>query len=881
MYKSLKALGYDDVSISGIIGNAITESSLNPDSISGSKTYHGLFQNDKNIRKAVEDMYGDYSLKSQMKYAHDWVTGAKHIKGNKYTTTNAGTFKRTGYKDVNEASDAWSHLYERAIIKDKNGNVIGYQKDPERRANAIAAYDYINNTYNGGPKVIKTDSGKKMIIPLSTYEKPTEFESTWKPEPPVKTIYPLNNTTPESISSWSGADAPNATPRVKDFNEAQNEAQKPVWDAFERAQTIGHKSPFSLSLSLPKLDNLLALNTPQRQMQEDVADILGISDMLPQTPSLFPRLKNGKLPRYEHGKGDGYKYSWNSDNRSWDRYTNDPYAEAFNNIVVTPKTNRERFNYEKQPLPLRTPNTESDQAYTQRRIEETTKNSTPISDAINLGVSFIPGVGDARDAIAAGVAGVKGDYTTAGLLGAGLLLPNVAKSLYRRVSKPIKRYFSWPVYTYNSKSGLAYGESEFADKFASRIADSWTLPTKEEKKQFNNLYKQSISRQNTVNTDIDDYMIGIYAGNKNVSRDQYWDVYDMLYKNPEYGTFLLKNKIKDPLNQSSVDQFLKQQFTSLRGVHAKSKDDAIRYLTHVEEGRHMPGNDRLGTNGGLYTSNSPNVADRFKNPEYGTEDGYIAKVVYPHNIRRDIPIEDQLEQYRKMVFPAGDVHPMYGTSSYFKELEQAKKGGSIALEADYVGRAANGVPGQERAYLPYGSGSHPVVTIESLDYYPNQINKAGRWGYGMQAGNTEGLFIPRRMNSHSDYIRAAKAFLSPKKVRNQEEYSRLHQEARALWDSQSKKRDDLVYKLHRRKSRDTALFSIAGATGLIGAGVYKVDKDAREFDEFWHSEMGQQFRDDPRYKEYLDRDDDSFDRLERAYLRKYKLQKKGKSRMTE
>ena len=132
------------------------------------------------------------------------------------------------------------------------------------------------------------------------------------------------------------------------------------------------------------------------------------------------------LPKYN----DGYKYSWNSDNRSWDRYTNDPYAEAFNNIVVTPKTNRERFNYEKQPSTLRTPNTESDQAYTQRRIEETTKNSTPISDAINLGVGFIPGVGDARDAIAAGVAGTKGDYTTAGLLGAGLLVPNI-------IQKPI------------------------------------------------------------------------------------------------------------------------------------------------------------------------------------------------------------------------------------------------------------------------------------------------------------------------------------------------------------------------------------------------------------------------------------------------------------
>ena len=49
MYKSLKALGYDDVSISGIIGNAITESSLNPDSISESKTL------DINLEKKLSD----------------------------------------------------------------------------------------------------------------------------------------------------------------------------------------------------------------------------------------------------------------------------------------------------------------------------------------------------------------------------------------------------------------------------------------------------------------------------------------------------------------------------------------------------------------------------------------------------------------------------------------------------------------------------------------------------------------------------------------------------------------------------------------------------------------------------------------------------------
>jgi len=56
---------------------------------------------------------------------------------------------------------------------------------------------------------------------------------------------------------------------------------------------------------------------------------------------------------------------------------------------------------------------------------------------MNIGVGFIPGIGDARDAIAASVAGAKGDYTTAGLLAAGVMLPFSTKML-----KPLKRYIT-------------------------------------------------------------------------------------------------------------------------------------------------------------------------------------------------------------------------------------------------------------------------------------------------------------------------------------------------------------------------------------------------------------------------------------------------------
>ena len=73
----------------------------------------------------------------------------------------------------------------------------------------------LDEPFRGNIRQIRTRDGNKILKFPVPEQKP--FEPAWKPEPPVKTIYPLNNTTPESISSWSGADAPNATPRLKDF----------------------------------------------------------------------------------------------------------------------------------------------------------------------------------------------------------------------------------------------------------------------------------------------------------------------------------------------------------------------------------------------------------------------------------------------------------------------------------------------------------------------------------------------------------------------------------------------------------------------------------------------------------------------------------------
>ena len=192
-------------------------------------------------------------------------------------------------QNSNKLYDTMMNRYKIAPVK--------YQKGIKRRA---AADTGLMGIQKSEPLVFEqtTDGGKILTVDPSVYglDNP-KFQSTWKQESPVKTTYPLNNTAPESISSWSGADAPNATPRLKGFSEVRQE------DLNRGVNVFGDPlSPFSLRLSLPKLTDLLQLNTPQKQADRYFADVLGVSDIQPEMPSLFPRFKCGKLPRYEDGK---------------------------------------------------------------------------------------------------------------------------------------------------------------------------------------------------------------------------------------------------------------------------------------------------------------------------------------------------------------------------------------------------------------------------------------------------------------------------------------------------------------------------------------------------------------------------------------------------
>ena len=292
IYNAFRSAGLDDNSISGILGNALTESSLTEDSVSADKLYWGLWQNSVPIKDDIIKHYGDYSLANQAKYVRDWIEGAPHIKRNPNFTTYNGKYKKTGYATPAEAGKAFTRLYERPVIIDKKtGKVTGYNKEAERMANAELMAQYIADNF-GIKETTLPDGNKQMTIDMSQYgfDKPN-FESTWKPVQSIKTDYNLNNTTPQSISAWSGADAPNATPRLKDFQEVRQE------DLNRGVNVYGDPiSPFSLRLRLPSLTSLLQLNSPEEQAKSWFADALGISDIMPEMPSLFPRFADGKAP---------------------------------------------------------------------------------------------------------------------------------------------------------------------------------------------------------------------------------------------------------------------------------------------------------------------------------------------------------------------------------------------------------------------------------------------------------------------------------------------------------------------------------------------------------------------------------------------------------
>lgn len=309
----------------------------------------------------------------------------------------------------------------------------------------------------------------------------------------------------------------------------------------------------------------------------------------------------------------------------------------------------------------------------------------------------------------------------------------------------------------------------------------------------------------------------------------------LMSDNPEYFKFIRENPTLNPFEQSTVDAFFRRQGLSLRGVHSNNPIQAQKFLTETEYGRVMSGGDRLNTNGGLYTSNSRDIGNRFKNPEVGTEDGYIAELFHDWGIDKSLPIEEQLYQQRQKVLydlahtkgPKGILYPLnpsVNSKAYTKLRENPVL---EAIESEYMRSSGETLAANERAYLPIkgieGTKGKPV-NIEKVDFYPSQENQRGRWGSGNIDDN---LFINKELNNTTDFIRDARILLSNVPVKDKEQFEKAFKEINERMSKRVDKYEQLRDKVSKTQDKfNDAKLATIGLSGvpLTAAGTYGIYK---------------------------------------------------------
>ena len=364
----------------------------------------------------------------------------------------------------------------------------------------------------------------------------------------------------------------------------------------------------------------------------------------------------------------------------------------------------------------------------------------------------MPIIGDALDLKDIGTDLYQGNYLRAGI-GAGMfLLPNILERPLKATgrfllnknfrNKILKQAGLRP---HNTNDFLVEKLKYVPRNQALRESKIMIKPDKLDRQAFIQNFERELRKR-------PDEVLNTYSQDPYISK--------ILRDNPEY-TYYISTTGKDPSLQSTVDDFIRRQETSLRGVYSPDKNTAIEALTSTQGNRPLVGGDRLRTNGGLYTSNSFGIAEAFKNPQASSMDGYIGTLQANFNIDRNLPIDEQLRQIRNKSILANNSLPLFTADQQIDYLNRARKRGGIALEAQYARRDGSTLPVHERAYLPTGTKIDHPVKIVDLQYFPHSTNKAGRWGTQGVAHSSkdEELFIPRMLNNTTDFIDLSRTFL--------------------------------------------------------------------------------------------------------------------------
>ena len=212
------------------------------------------------------------------------------------------------------------------------------------------------------------------------------------------------------------------------------------------------------------------------------------------------------------------------------------------------------------------------------------------------------------------------------------------------------------------------------------------------------------------------------------------------YTYPEFVEYIYRTG-KEP-NESAIRDFADVQRSAVRGVVANDPSKVQTFLT--SPGARVGGGDRLGSKGGVYTSNSYGIADKFSRPLHGRGDGVIGRIQFPTSAEYSGSLRSQLDNIHRDTFNYDDVLAGLPDDVYvsFEDVsDAAKKAGYISGESRYSTRAGDKLPVMEKVYL----GNTPLSLQETI--YKNASDNAnigGRWGFGEQKVYTEddSMFIP-------------------------------------------------------------------------------------------------------------------------------------------
>lgn len=164
-------------------------------------------------KKAIREILQGYTPHLRKTFGNAWDTLNREQKRVLYDIAyNIGVGNLTAEKSPNFVKAVISGDTDRAKKEMNWGN---------HQARGLAIRNAHRQALWGNSQVVKNDKGKVMTFGKDFWKVAPKqsYKSLWEPEQPINTVYPVSGKTetPESLSSWKGADAPNAAPRLKDF----------------------------------------------------------------------------------------------------------------------------------------------------------------------------------------------------------------------------------------------------------------------------------------------------------------------------------------------------------------------------------------------------------------------------------------------------------------------------------------------------------------------------------------------------------------------------------------------------------------------------------------------------------------------------------------